>query len=196
MLGSPMNQGGTLQEASAGLSNVPIDPHPLMFTAGFSQSLLAEATILAMLAGIVSWVAISDLTSLRIPNTANAAILVLWIAWAFVHPDAQPIYSLAIGIGLFAAGALLFHFNLMGGGDVKFVAVLGLFAGPQHALFFLLYASAFGGLLCILGILQSRQWFTVPGITLVTTSHGRKTVPYGVAIAASAYIMIANLWSA
>jgi len=195
MLGRQMSQGGVQQESATGLFTLPIDSPAHIFTAGVPSFLNAETTILAILAGIVTWAAISDLTATRIPNLANAAILVLWVVWAFVVPDAKPLYSLGIGIALFVAGAALFHFNMMGGGDVKFLAVLGLFAGPQHILFFLLYASAFGGLLCILAILEARQWFTVPGLTLVSVAHGKRTVPYGVAIAASAYIMIAGLWS-
>jgi prepilin peptidase CpaA len=195
MLGRQMSQGGTFQEPLTGLMNIPIDSQPQLYTAGFSSLPTAEAAILAVLAGIVTWAAISDLTSTRIPNTANAAILALWIGWAIVNPDAAPLYSFGIGIGLFIGGAVLFHFKLMGGGDVKFLAVLGLFAGPQQIFLFLICVSLFGGLLCILAILQSRQWITVPVITLATTTHGKRTVPYGVAIAASAYIMIASLWS-
>lgn len=188
-------QGGAQHEPLTGLTEVSTDGSPFTYIAGFSSLPTAEATILAILAGIVTWAAISDLMHTRIPNTANAAILVLWIVWAIVNPDVVVVYSLGIGILLFAAGAVLFHYQLMGGGDVKFFAVLGLFAGgPQDSLLFVLYASLFGGALCMLGLLQDR--FPVPVFSLVTTTNGKRTVPYGVAIAASAYIMIASLWSA
>jgi len=194
MLGT-MNQGGEFLGQASGLTERAIGGVSLIYTAGF-PAVTAEATILAILAGIVTWAAISDLLSTRIPNTANAAILALWIAWAIVNPKVAILFSLGIGITLFAFGAALFHFNMMGGGDVKFLAVLGLFAGPDEILFFLIYVSLFGGVLSILGLLQTRTSITVPVVTLVQTTRGRQTVPYGAAIAAGAYIMIASLWSA
>jgi prepilin peptidase CpaA len=194
MLGT-MDQGEILLTSEAGLSQIPLDGVPGLYIAGF-PAVTAESTILAILTGLVTWVAISDLVSNRIPNTANAAILALWIAWAVLNPNVPVIYSIGIGIALFAAGATLFHFNMMGGGDVKFLAVLGLFAGPNEIIFFLIYVSLLGGVLSILGLLQSRMTFPVPVFTLVSTAHGKRTVPYGVAIAAGAYIMIAGLWSA
>lgn len=193
MLGKMM-QGAIQNEPLTGLTDILIDGRsPVTFTAGFSSLPTAEATILAVLVGVVTWAAISDLLSTRIPNTANAAILVLWIGWAIVNPDVAILYSLGIGFALFLGGAVLFHYQLMGGGDVKFMAVLGLFAGPQEIVFFLIYVSLFGGALCLIALLLVR--FPVPVFTLVSTTHGKRTVPYGVAIAASSYIMIASLWS-
>lgn len=186
-------QGGAHNDPLTGLNDILVDGQPAVYAAGFTSLPTIEATILAALAGIVTWAAVSDLRSTRIPNTANAAILVLWIGWAIANPGITILYSFGIGIGLFTVGALLFHFRLMGGGDVKFLAVLGLFAGPQHILPFLIYVSLFGGLLCFLGLVLAR--FPVPVFTLVTTSHGKRTVPYGVAIAAGAYIVIASIWS-
>lgn len=193
MLGKMM-QGAIQNEPLTGLTDILIDGRsPVTFTAGFSSLPTAEATILAVLVGIVTWAAISDLRTTRIPNTANAAILVLWIGWAIVNPDVAILYSLGIGLALFIGGAVLFHYQLMGGGDVKFMAVLGLFAGPQEVVFFLIYVSLFGGALCLIALLLVR--FPIPVFTLVSTTHGKRTVPYGVAIAASSYIMIAGLWS-
>lgn len=193
MLGK-MTQGAIQNEPLTGLTDILVDGHFVTYTAGFSSLPTSQAAVLAVLAGIVTWIAISDLTTNRIPNTANAAIVALWIGWAFVNPDIAVLYSLGIGAALFLAGAVLFHFKLMGGGDVKFIAALGLFAGPQEILLFLIYVSLFGGALSVLGILQPRL-FPIPVFTLVTTAHGKRTVPYGVAIAAGAYILITNLWS-
>lgn len=193
MLGKMM-QGGAQTELSTGLTEIPLDSSPLTYIAGFSSLPTAQATILAVLAGVVTWAAISDLKSTRIPNVANIAILALWIGWAIVNPNVAVLYSLGIATALFIGGAVLFNYRLMGGGDVKFMAVLGLFAGPQEILPFLVYVSLFGGALCLLGLFLARA--PIPVFTLVTTTHGRRTVPYGVAIAASAYIMIASLWSA
>jgi prepilin peptidase CpaA len=193
MLGK-MTQGGAQIGPLTGLTDNLVDSGPSIYIAGFSSLPTAEATILAILAGIVTWAAISDLTSTRIPNTASAAILALWIGWAVINPSVAVLFSLGIGAALFAAGAALFHHNLMGGGDVKFMAALGLFAGPQEVIPFLLYVSIFGGALSLLGLLLARH--PVPVISLVSTTHGKRTVPYGVAIAAGAYILIATLWSA
>ena len=187
-----MNMGG----ASELLSAQPIaltGNSQLQTLAGFGLPLTVQATILALAAGVVTWAAISDLRRSIIPNSANVALFVLWTGWVLSGAEVHVWYALAIGAGIFLAGAVLFHFGQMGGGDVKFLTVLGIWAGPVEALPFLLQVALAGGLLTMTWIANAR--FVAPALGRVLHSDTERMVPYGVAIAAGAYLLFARLWN-
>ena len=115
------------------------------------------------------------------------------------------------------AGFGLFAFNLMGGGDVKLIAALALWAGVDHIALLLLVTSIVGGLLSI-GTLLLQRLFRSPLIMAFWPAYemvaGRSTassdvienptteaneihgdpvmgsLPYGVAIAAGGFAVI------
>lgn len=165
----------------------------ILILAGFGLPLTVQATILVLAAGVVTWAAISDLRSNIIPNSANVALFVLWTGWVVSGAEAQVWYSLAIGAGIFLLGAVLFHFGQMGGGDVKFLTVLGIWAGPAQVLPFLLQVAFAGGLLTMAWVANAR--FVAPALGRVIPSDSKRMVPYGVAIAAGAYFLFARLWN-
>ena len=165
----------------------------LQMLAGFGLPLTVQATILVLAAGVVTWAAISDLRGNIIPNSANVALFVLWTAWVVSGADVQVWYALAIGIGIFLLGAILFHFGQMGGGDVKLLTVLGIWAGPSQVLPFLLQVAFAGGVLTMAWIVNGR--FVAPALGRVVHFDSRRVVPYGVAIAAGAYLLFARLWN-
>lgn len=164
----------------------------LPMLASFGLPLTVQATILLAAAGIVTWAAISDLRTNIIPNSANVSLFVLWTGWVVSGADAAPWYSLAIGAAVFLAGAVLFHFRQMGGGDVKLLTVLCIWAGPAEALPFLLHVTFAGGVLTLAWIVNGR--FVAPALGRVDPTDTKRVVPYGVAIAAGAYLMYARLW--
>ncbi len=161
--------------------------------AGVGVPLTAQATILLMLAGIVTWAAISDLLRGTIPNAANTAMFVLWVAWVISGAEASIGYSFLIGAGVFALGAVLFQLGQMGGGDVKMLTALAIWAGPSEFLVFLIQVAFAGGILTIVWLTHMR--FVAPAIGRMPANVTERFVPYGVAIAAGAYLMIARLWS-
>ncbi len=55
--------------------------------------------------------------------------------------------SVACAAGLFGVGAVAFANGMIGGGDVKFLAAVGLFAGPAHVVDFMLVTALVGGVL-------------------------------------------------
>ena len=145
-----------------------------------------------LLAGIVTWAAISDLLRGTIPNAANTAMFVLWVAWVISGAETSVGYSFLIGAGVFAFGAVLFQFGQMGGGDVKMLTALAIWAGPSEFLVFLIQVAL-------------RRWRSHHGVahTHAVRRAGHwpdavQTTPTGlfltgVAIAAGAYLMIARL---
>lgn len=165
----------------------------LQMLAGFGLPLTVQATILVLAAGVVTWAAISDLRGNIIPNSANVALFVLWTGWVLSGADVQVWYALGIGVGIFLLGAVLFHFGQMGGGDVKFLTVLGIWAGPAQVLPFLVQVAFAGGVLTMAWVINGR--FVAPALGRVVDTESKRVVPYGVAIAAGAYLLFARLWN-
>lgn len=187
-----MNMGGAVDALSAQPYTLS-EGHYLTSLAGFSLPLTVQATILVLVAGVVTWAAISDLRSNIIPNSANVALFVLWTGWVVSGADVQVWASLGIGAALFLIGVALFHFGQMGGGDVKLLTVLGIWAGPYEVLPFLIQVTFAGGVLTMAWVANGH--IVAPALGRVVRTDSKRVVPYGVAIAAGAYLMIARLWT-
>lgn len=86
---------------------------------------------------------------------------------------------LLAAIGVLIVFGILFSLNMMGGGDVKLLAAMALFAGPAQAFPFILYASFAGGIVALAMMVAHK-------ITeQQRSSKTQASVPYGVAISAS-----------
>ena len=146
-------------------------------TAIYSGILLAVAVVLIL-------AAIEDVRTRRISNRLSIILLGLFTANAMAGIIAGQdilmvaLWPLVVGIAVFAVGLALFATGLMGGGDVKLLAAMALFAGPKLGLTFVLYVTALGGLVALVLIAWNRfgNRRSTPG----TNDH---KVPYGVAIA-------------
>lgn len=187
-----LNMGGAMDALAARPMALSEGPY-LTSLASFGLPLTVQATILVLAAGIVTWAAISDLRSNIIPNSANVALFVLWTGWVVSGAQVQVGYSIGIGAATFLVGAILFHFNQMGGGDVKLLTVLGIWAGPTEVLPFLLQVAIAGGMLTMAWIAYGR--FAAPALGRIASIESRRVVPYGVAIAAGAYLLLLRLWN-
>jgi len=126
------------------------------------------------------WAAVSDIASRRIPNRlvallALVALARLGLEFAEGAGLVRTASDLALGLAVFALGALLFRFGLFGGGDVKLLAAGALWMGVGSALPFLAGTALAGGALA-LGLLL---WIGLAG-----RGRARPSLPYGVAIAA------------
>lgn len=137
--------------------------------------------LLATLAALLLWGAVTDLRSRTISNALNLAIALLaplwwWANGLALYPDIA--LQLGLALAVFALFAGLFALGWMGGGDVKLLGALALWL-PGEAMIALLVIMALAG-----GV-----------VTLVTLAHhriarraGQPEIPYGVAIA------LAGLW--
>jgi prepilin peptidase CpaA len=88
----------------------------------------------------------------------------------------------AVALGVFLVFALLFHFGMMGGGDVKLLAALALWLPVGAVLNLLVIMSIVGGLLTLVMMLRHRM----------KKNEGELEVPYGVAIALGGFWVIAE----
>lgn len=149
----------------------------------------------------------SDLIRRRLPNALLIALLGLFFLKVLIEgwPMTRIGFHAGIGGATFVVLAGLYACGWLGGGDVKMMAVIATWAGPDLALAVLLVISVSGAVLAVIGIvircLVVRLWGEVPGNPEMPRSGVRSAgvlpgvlpkvlgwfsaergVPYGVAI--------------
>jgi prepilin peptidase CpaA len=133
---------------------------------------------LAALFGLLAWCAAEDIRSRTIPHAAIAAIILVYGLYALVGTPNWVHGLISAGI-LLLVGFALFYFHIMGGGDSKLIAAMGLWVGLSHLVAFILYTAIAGGFVTIAVLVihhikvRRSDTITLPA----------PTVPYGVAIA-------------
>lgn len=161
--------------------------------------LVAIVVILAA----ISWL---DLVWRWIPNTLVAAVALLWIPTAFTAPFMNTVASASTAATILSIGVVVWRLGWLGGGDVKLIAALSLWAGPALTPGLLLAIGVSGGVLAAV-VLAARQPMLGPlRVYLHVAIHhylpastrslaatvpyrlparsGNDTIPYGVAVAA------------
>jgi len=117
---------------------------------------------LAILASLLLIGAAIDIRSRRLPNWLTAAVAALFIPYAIIASHPVDWFGVFTVVGItFVIGFTLFAFNLMGGGDVKLISGLALWAGPDFIALFILTTGLAGGLMS-LGILLFRHLVNHP----------------------------------
>ena len=129
----------------------------------------------------LGWGALSDYRDFIIPNRICLAIVLLYPAFVMTSPNPVDWMS-AVIVALVVLGitTVMFSFGVMGGGDVKFFSATALWAGSTLALPFLLVTALAGGVLAV--YFMARMYF--PRRSQGEVKLHRRSVPYGVAIAA------------
>jgi prepilin peptidase CpaA len=109
---------------------------------------MPTASLIALAISIVGCV--SDLRSRRIPNALTFGGALAGLLFHLVSGGARGAEIAALG---WIAGCALFFIPFalggLGGGDVKLVAALGAWLGPEATLWLALYTGAAGGVLAI-----------------------------------------------
>jgi prepilin peptidase CpaA len=157
--------------------------------------MLAEILVIVALPLLLAAAAGWDVASFTIPNFLNlalAAIFAIFALAAGLAPAAIGWHVLAGSLGLFV-GFALFALGFVGGGDAKLFAAVLLWLGLKDLLPYALLASLFGGLLTLTLLLLRR--YPLPIILLrqawiVKLHDARSGVPYGVALAAGAFVLL------
>lgn len=144
----------------------------------------------------VAWAAVGDLRSFRIPN--RLVLLVVGFYPAHLLASPQPVDWLAglmCGALIFFFGFFAFSRGLIGGGDVKLLAAVSLWAGPHLVFPVLLLIMVAGGILALVFLVhamaQGRSRFS--GNAVTAGSALSAPVPYGVAIAIGAAYLTGRL---
>ncbi len=170
---------------------------------------LVHGVSLAGLAALVACSVWTDMSSLRIPNTVCAGVVLLWVVYAATHlaagNDPLILQSVLWAFVVLAGGFLIFCLNWMGAGDVKLIAALSLWAGPVLLPTFLFVTAITGGVISLgyLGFRHTvRRLSITPGVavyiprrwvTLVDAQTGAP-IPYAMPIAAGSIVIFWALY--
>ncbi len=140
-----------------------------------------------------------DALSMRIPNWLTALIALLFFPMALITGMPWDMLGLhvAVGIGMFVAGFVLFALGLFGGGDAKLLAAAGLWLGWPDLLPFLVMTAFAGGLLALcVGV-----WSAVNTASEIKNGSVfrylgsiKPNVPYGYAFAIGAILAFPQSW--
>lgn len=163
--------------------------------------LLYGLVILGFVA-LLAAAAVSDVRFYRIPNRLCAGVAILFAIFCLVSLfGADNLFridwlgGLMVGAAAMAIGAGVFALGLFGGGDVKLIAAIALWAGPQGIGGFLIITTLAGGVVALLILLAhtlERIRNSVNGAGKVV-SHEKRKVPYGLAIAAGGLFVAGRL---
>lgn len=162
---------------------------------------LLPIACLALLAILLVGAAVQDLRTMHIANEFPMAIVGLFAIAALAALASSQLSLSAFGMavvcagGVLAVGAAAFAAGALGGGDVKMLAAVSLFAGPARLLDFLAITALVGGLtgIAILaGAPIGRPAAVGGGSFRVRLRSG---LPYGPAIAAGGLWVAVSLGS-
>lgn len=157
---------------------------------------LISAVLMLCMVGVICY----DASRYIIPNNLNLLLLVVYAVAVFLLPiplttvgssAGAAAIMLAVGMGIFALG-------LMGGGDIKLLAVLTLWTGWSiTTIHFLVITAILGGVLVIFVLLArlviAPLWaYAAPTRNLPRMLTRKQPVPYGLAIAGAFLWMLYN----
>ena len=151
---------------------------------------------LAMLLIAAGW---QDLQTMRIPNRLPAAIMAAFAVWAVAGWTLGSVSVADLGATsvcaavVFAVGGLVFATGSMGGGDVKLLTAVTLFAGPDLLADFLMVTALTGGAMALASLAGARIGPSAPGFDGALGTRMREGLPYGPAIAAGGLWVAASL---
>jgi len=158
-------------------------PHPIS----------VDQLVVAVFLGLLTLAAYFDARQYRIPNGINLIVAALYPVHVLASESPVDWQGAAITAAVvFAIGVVVFVFRIMGGGDVKLLAGVALWAGPTDVLPFLMITAVTGGLLALVMIMASTRFglamaFDAVGGHALRDMMLNKVLPYAVAIAAGGY---------
>ena len=148
------------------------------------------AASLSLMVGALIWAALSDLRYYLIPNRIPLAVAAAYGAIAGFLPLTFVAGGVLTGLAVLAVGTLIFARGWMGGGDVKLLAAVALWAGPTYLPLFAFVTALAGAVLAAVMLSPARRYLpaaSVDALTLTGAGGGpggavRQPMPFGVAI--------------
>lgn len=161
---------------------------------------MLEIIVLTIFPGLLIVAAVGDLLTYRIPNWISLALVCLFAISVLVAGLDWMVIAIHAGVAvaLLAVGMGLFALKLLGGGDAKLLAAIGLWLGFTPLLPYLFWITVVGGLLAA-SVLLFRKLsfptdFSAPA-WLARLHNKQEGIPYGIAIAAGALLALPNaIW--
>ncbi len=170
--------------------------------------------ILFLFAAAMIWAAVSDFKSFILSNRLCLSVAGLYLifisvlfmigtppSWSYLG------YSFAIAIIVFLILLLLFAYGFIGGGDVKLIPAVLLWAGPAYAIEFILITTLCGGIVAILTIccrylksyLSSQKSSENINLSMSESSelvNKENNIPYGIGISVGGLYVAFQLYQA
>lgn len=162
-------------------------------------------TILCVFSGLMLWAAYSDITRYVLSNRlclATVFLYPIYLLGMYLEGRGLPLNDImtagALSIIIFMVCAGFFALGMMGGGDVKLIPAVALWAGPEQILPFLFITSLIGGLIATIIIVKNRikaskYCKSSVNINLSMANMEKTAVPYGVGIATGGLYVAWNL---
>jgi prepilin peptidase CpaA len=150
------------------------------------------------------YAAVSDYQRLKIPNWISLTLCAMFLIYALrMESWADVGWHIAVGAGVFLAAVISYSFGVFGGGDVKMIGAVALWAGPERSVEFAMLTGLLGGALGVL-ILVARfvvrsypDFADRPGAAWNIARWGRDgTCPYGIPIAMAAVTSVPAMFVA
>lgn len=154
--------------------------------------------VLIAAAVAVAFAAQSDLRHYRIPNECSLLLLALYPLHIWLSPKGVDVFGALMVAGIvFIAGFALYTLGRFGGGDVKLMSALALWAGPVFIGDFLIVMSLAGGVLAV-AFMTRFKMFMACAFEQIGDVQSRDAVlaeklPYGLAIAAGGGAVLIQL---
>ena len=160
---------------------------------------LLNVACLGLVAILLIAAAAQDLRTMHIANGLSLSIVGLFAVWAVATVASgrmsagELAWSIGCGVAVFAVAAAAFMAGVMGGGDVKLLAAMSLFAGPTRLLDFLTITALVGGLLGLAILAGAPIGRPLAAGDATLRARLRRGLPYGPAIAAGGLWVAASL---
>ena len=161
------------------------------------MSLHPQVLVVLVFAAVMAVAAFEDFRRFVIPNLLPIVLCALWpVYFAFAPSFYGAVSSIGCALAVFLVGAVLFARGWLGGGDVKLLSAATLWAGPAGTPALLMLTGVLGGALALFFLMPFGSQITkairaLLGQPPVSTEHGMGTpVPYGIAIAGAALIVV------
>jgi len=113
----------------------------------------------------------------RIPNILVAAVALLWLPHAANLDPALAVTSSGTALTVLAVVVGVWRLGWLGGGDVKLIAALSLWAGPGEVLVLLLAIALSGGALAMISLIAQHP--AAAGLLTVVQAHAAGALPLG-----------------
>ncbi len=164
---------------------------------GWGIGAVALLCVQAAFVFCVCYAIVSDFTHLRIANWIPATLVALFLVYATLRLDLSTFKAhLVLAAIVFALGFVSFIVGWIGGGDVKLLTALTLWAGPSHGPELLVMTTLGGGLMAFVLILlrnstQARMLMpTAAPFRRIRSFAERGVCPYGLAMGAAALVSL------
>ena len=158
---------------------------------------MADIVVLLVFPALIIAAAVTDIFTMTISNWISIILVAAFGMAAYLTgmSGSEVMSHLAAGFLVLCVGFALFCFNLIGGGDAKFLAAIALWFGFGDILSLLMVTALFGGPLCLLLVILRKHplpgWFAEQ--EWAKRLHSKDTgAPYGVAIAAATLVLYAD----